>query len=624
MIPNKDLMRQECDNWALAMFICAIASFLTGFTQKFLFGVIGENITLAIRDSLYKSLLKKNMGWFDKRENAPGVVTSVLASDAQTLNGASTEGLAVMVESFFALVVGMALGFSFSWKVSLVALGVTPFMMLGGFINAKFQQGMSDFDQAAFKDANLLAGDAITNYRTVSSFGYDDLLLKEYDRLIEIPLKTNLRKAHCIGFWFGFSQFVQYGVFALLYWAGAMFSYHDPSTSGEDVFLATFAMMFGAFAAGQANQFGPDMGKAKKAGMTIFSYIDTPTKINAVDIPSDATSINTATFKGEIEFKDVWFRYPTRRNEWVFKGLNLKIHPNESVAVVGESGSGKSTLVNLVLRFYDPDQGEVLIDGINAKNYNLRQLRQRMGLVMQEPTLFNYTIAENILYGKSEASNEEIEEAARVANALEFIQSQELNMSNEDSPQVLWNAYVTKQDTIISKIGQEKYDANLKVLVLLKKKEALEGKFQSIKGEMDERDVNTRGKTLDHGFEIDCGIKGGKLSGGQKQRIAIARAVVRKPNILILDEATSALDEESQRKVQLALDNIMVNRTSIVIAHRLTTVEKCTRIVVIEDGKVVEEGKFNDLKNQDGGFFANLAAGMKKAEQKLVKEQSRS
>lgn len=175
-----------------------------------------------------------------------------------------------MVESFFALAVGIALGFSFSWKVSLVALACTPFMMLGGYINAKFQAGMSDFDEVAFKDANLLAGDAITNYRTVSSFGYDDLLIKEYDRLIDIPLQTNLRKAHCIGFWFGFSQFVQYGVFALLYWAGAMFNFHDPTTSGEDVFLATFAMMFGAFAAGQANQFGPDMGKAKKAGMTIF------------------------------------------------------------------------------------------------------------------------------------------------------------------------------------------------------------------------------------------------------------------------------------------------------------------------------------------------------------------
>jgi ATP-binding cassette subfamily B (MDR/TAP) protein 1 len=151
-----------------------------------------------------------------------------------------------------------------------------------------------------------------------------------------------------------------------------------------------------------------------------------PTKIDAVDIKPEAISINKETFKGEIEFRDVWFRYPTRKNEWVFKGLNLKIHPNESVAVVGESGSGKSTLVNLVLRFYDPDHGQVLIDGVDIRQYNLKQLRQRMGLVMQEPTLFNYTIKENILYGKDDAADSEIRDAAKIANALEFVESQEL------------------------------------------------------------------------------------------------------------------------------------------------------------------------------------------------------
>lgn len=198
--------------------------------------------------------------------------------------------------------------------------------MLGGSINAKFQAGMSNFDEAAYKDANLLAGDSINNYRTVASFGYDDLLVDEYERYIDFPTKSALGKAHCIGFWFGFSQFVQNAVFALLYWAGAKFVYDDPSMSGENVFEATFAMMFGAFAAGQANQFGPDMGKAKKAGLKVFGFIEIPTKINAVDIPEEAIDIDPNNFKGEIEFRDVWFRYPTRKNEWVFKGLNLTIH----------------------------------------------------------------------------------------------------------------------------------------------------------------------------------------------------------------------------------------------------------------------------------------------------------
>ena len=151
----------------------------------------------------------------------------------------------------------------------------------------------------------------------------------------------------------------------------------------------------------------------------------------------------------------------------------------------------------------------------------------------------------------------------------------------------------------------------MKKLEHLVKKEQQEGKFVSVKGEMDERDETGKDITLASGFEVDCGVKGGKLSGGQKQRVAIARAVVRKPNILILDEATSALDEESQKKVQEALDTVMVGRTSIVIAHRLTTVEKCSRVVVIENGVVAEDGTFNDLQNNEGGHFANLVKGLK-------------
>lgn len=163
---------------------------------------------------------------------------------------------------------------------------------------------------------------------------------------------------------------------------------------------------------------------------------------------------------------------------------------------------------------------------------------------------------------------------------------------------------------------EEEYNKKLKILKDLSDKEDKDGKFQTVKGEIDDREQSLKDVTLHAGFDIDCGMKGSKLSGGQKQRIAIARAVIRQPNILILDEATSALDEESQRKVQVALDNIMVNRTSIVIAHRLTTVEKCNRIVVIEDGRVIEEGNLHELQRKQDGYFAHIAASMKKQEHK--------
>jgi Fe-S cluster assembly ATPase SufC len=273
-------------------------------------------------------------------------------------------------------------------------------------------------------------------------------------------------------------------------------------------------MMFGAYAAGRANQYGPDMGKAKEAGTTIFSCIETPSKINAVDIPDEAIHINPKTFRGEIELRNVWFRYPTRKDEWVFKGLNLKINPNESVAVVGESGCGKSTLVSLILRFYDPNEGQVLIDGVDIKKYNLRDLRMRMGFVMQEPTLFNCSIKENILYGHSFAKDSEIKEAASAANACAFIDDGAITNSFEDSAPVLYKAFVEREAIIAEKKGREYYDKTLKKLEHLVQKEEQEGRFVAVKGEMDERDSSCNDVPLSSGYDVECGLKGGKLSGG--------------------------------------------------------------------------------------------------------------
>lgn len=208
MDTRMDVLRSESDKWCLGMLICSLVSFIAMSVGKSLFGVVGENLTKGVRQELYKSLVTKNVGWFDLKENAPGILTSSLASDVQSLNGASTEGISVILESCFAILVGIALGFYYSWMLSLVALACVPFMMLGGSINAKFQAGMSNVDEGAYKNANLLAGDAILHYRTVASFANDDKLVAKYDEYITGPAKTNIKKAHCIGISFGFSQFV--------------------------------------------------------------------------------------------------------------------------------------------------------------------------------------------------------------------------------------------------------------------------------------------------------------------------------------------------------------------------------------------------------------------------------
>jgi len=201
------------------------------------------------------------------------------------------------------------------------------------------------------------------------------------------------------------------------------------------------------------------MSKAKTAAKKIFSVIERPTDISAMVQPSNMIPVDLAKFEGNIEFHNVWFRYPTRKNDWVLKGLNLKINKNETIALVGESGCGKSTIVSLILRFYDVNHGSITIDGVDIRDYNLKQLRHAMSLVMQEPTLFNYSIMDNILYGEMGASNSEILEAAKIANAMEFISSQDTmsSMKRDETTQGLVNALIYNRDAVVYNVGQKLY-----------------------------------------------------------------------------------------------------------------------------------------------------------------------
>ena len=262
--------------------------------------------------------------------------------------------------------------------------------------------------------------------------------------------------------------------------------------------------------------------------------IDEPSRIDPFLENREEIIADKSNVKGEIEFKNVWFRYPTRKDTWVLKGLSMKINRNECVGLVGQSGSGKSTIIQLIYRFYEPQRGEILIDGINIKHYNIRSLRAQFGLVQQEPVLFNYSVKDNICYAKPNSTEAEIISAAQTANASKFIEEAEEEKEKKEFPD-------SAREPLRNEQG---YDG------------------------------------LPKGYNTMWGVKGGKFSGGQKQRIAVARAIITQPQILMLDEATSALDEESQKKVQEALDNVMDNRTSVIIAHRLTTIKKWDRLIV--------------------------------------------
>merc|ERR1719354_1460672 len=304
-------------------------------------------------------------------------------------------------------------------------------------------------------------------------------------------------------------------------------------SAGELTTFVFFTMNIGFTLARLAGSFAI-FAKAVGALETVFELVDRTPKVQNVD------GIKPNNFRGKVEFVNVQFSYPTRPDEIVLKNLNLTLYPNEITALVGPSGHGKSTIVNLILRFYDVTGGEILVDGINIKEYNLDWLRWQMATVQQEPVLFAKTIRDNILFGSTGEDNiaeDKIISAARVANAERFI-----------------SEFAEKYETIV-------------------------------------------------------GERGVRLSGGQKQRIAIARAVLRDPAVLLLDEATSSLDSESEFVVQQALDNLMktINRTCLVIAHRLSTVKDANRIYVIEHGTVAETGTHDELMKNEG-VYAQLVS----------------
>ena len=339
-----------------------------------------------------------------------------------------------------------------------------------------------------------------------------------------------MKRAHMAGVLYGFSQFMIFCEYRLLFWSGARFIKRY-NVNPEDLLIAIFILFFAVFGFVQSQQYTPSIILGKRLALRIYSIIDQESELDPLASSPDQVLADSSTFRGDIEFKDVWFRYPTRRDQWVLQGASFEIKANTIVGIAGESGCGKSTIIQLLYRFYEPQFGNIYVDGVDIRNYNIATLRKQFGLVQQEPILFNYSIKENIAYAKDDASADEITYAAEIANATEFI------------------------DKVKEVQGKENKDGEPMALF----------NFENSVFETDIMLV---------GYNSSCGVKGGKLSGGQKQRIAIARAIIREPQVLMLDEATSALDEESQNKVQSALDNVMEDRTSIVIAHRLTTIQK--------------------------------------------------
>ncbi|PPS01080.1 hypothetical protein GOBAR_AA19584 [Gossypium barbadense] len=508
------------------LFCCAaVITVIVHAIEHLCFGIMGERLTLRVREVMFSAILRNEIGWFDDPNNASSMLASHLESDATFLKGVVVDRTSILIQNLGLVVAAFTIAFILNWRITLVILATFPLIISGHISEKLFMQGFGGDLSKAYLKANMLAGEAVSNIRTVAAFCAEEKIFDLYSRELVEPSKRSFNRGQIAGIFYGISQFFIFSSYGLALWYGSILMGKELA-SFKSVMKSFMVLIITALAMGETLALIPDLLKGNQMVASVFEIMDRKTQVVG-DVGEEVTNV-----EGTIELRGVHFSYPSRPDVVIFKDFDLKVRSGKSMALVGQSGSGKSSVLVLILRFYDPTAGKVMIDGRDIRKLKLKSLRKHIGLVQQEPALFATSIYENILYGKEGASESEIIEAAKLANAHGFISS------------------------------------------------------------------------LPEGYSTKVGERGVQLSGGQKQRVAIARAVLKNPEILLLDEATSALDVESERVVQQALDRLMRNRTTVMVAHRLSTIKNADQISVIQGGRIIEKGSHSSLiENKEGPYF---------------------
>ncbi|XP_076025922.1 bile salt export pump [Genypterus blacodes] len=419
-IQDLDKQRKEINGICVLFCIVAVTSFFSQFLQGYAFAKSGELLTRRLRKVGFQAMMKQEIGWFDEPRNSPGALTTRLATDASMVKGATGSQIGMIVNSLTNIGASFIIAFYFSWKLSLVIMCFLPLIGLSGVFQAKMLTGFANEDNKAMEAAGQVSSEALANIRTIAGLAKEKTFVESYEEKLVSPYKSAKKKANIYGLCFGFSQCVIFMAYA------ASFRYGGYLVSSEGlpymlVFRVISAIVISGTALGRASSYTPDYAKAKTAAARFFKLLDRIPKISM----SHTDGEKWDKFRGEIEFQNCKFTYPTRPDTQVLKGLEVSVKPGQTLAFVGSSGCGKSTSVQLLERFYDPDEGYVLIDGHRSHRVNVPFLRAQIGIVSQEPVLFDCSVAENIQYGDNTrlVTMEEVVEAAKKAFLHDFVMS---------------------------------------------------------------------------------------------------------------------------------------------------------------------------------------------------------
>jgi ATP-binding cassette, subfamily B, bacterial len=520
--------RPDVLNYALAsLLVVALVLAIASGARFYLVSWLGERVVGNLRRDLFAHVVRLGPAWFEIKRS--GDVMSRISSDAQLIEQVIGSSASVALRNTLMCLGGIVMLVVTNPKLALLVLAVVPVVVAPIIIFGRKVRALSREAQARVADMVSEGGETLDAVRTVQAFAQESRASERFGEATERAFTAAIRRISRRAIMTTLVIFIVFSAVGFLLWMGGHDVLAGHITAGD---LSAF-VFYAVLVASSGGAISETIGDLQRASGAAERLAELRAEQPVIAEPSQPKALPRSA-PGAVSFDEVSFRYPTRPEQLALDRFDLSVASGETVAIVGPSGAGKTTVFGLLLRFYDPEKGAIRLDGVDIRDLRLAELRRALAIVPQEPVLFTATVADNIRYGRPDASDAEVRAAAEAASALSFIEA------------------------------------------------------------------------LPQGMATHLGARGVRLSGGQRQRIAIARALLCDPAVLLLDEATSALDAESELAVQQALDRLMHKRTTLVIAHRLATVQKADRIVVMDQGRVVDVGRHADLVRR-GGLYARLA-----------------